>query len=195
AAAARAGREGGSRRPAERSGKAPPAASTCARAGGGAPALIARAFEKLSAAPSLSPSRAWRLPSAAQASPEGDALANFSRPFTASSGFPFSTCSPAFATASSSLLSAKHGWARTPSARLAANTVLMAASPWPEGRPAEAERQAEDRADDCDAGGQLRSFLKRSRFAFSASSGGTPSFSYSMMYHSMPPVVSAALMI
>src|SRR5262249_40111820 len=42
---------------------------------------------------------------------------------------------------------------------------------------------------------QLRSFLNRSRFAFSASSGGTPSFSYSMMYHSMPPTPSAAVMI
>ena len=42
---------------------------------------------------------------------------------------------------------------------------------------------------------QLRSFLNASRLAFSASSGGTPSFSYSMMYHSMPPTVSAAVMI
>lgn len=35
--------------------------------------------------------------------------------------------------------------------------------------------------------GQLRIFLNSSRFAFSESSGGTPSLSYSMMYHSMPP--------
>ena len=42
---------------------------------------------------------------------------------------------------------------------------------------------------------QLRSFLKPSKFAFSDSRGGTPSRSYSMMYHSMPPVDSAAVMI
>src|SRR4029450_12515634 len=42
---------------------------------------------------------------------------------------------------------------------------------------------------------QLRSFLNASRLALRASSGGTPSCSYSMMYHSMPPLDSAAVMI
>jgi len=44
-------------------------------------------------------------------------------------------------------------------------------------------------------GGQLLSFLKLSRFALSDSSGGTPSRSYSMMYHSTPPTDSLAVMI
>lgn len=42
---------------------------------------------------------------------------------------------------------------------------------------------------------QLRSFLKLSKFAFRDSSGGTASRSYSMMYHSMPPTDSLAVMI
>ena len=51
------------------------------------------------------------------------------------------------------------------------------------------------RETECSRSRQLRSFLNSSRLAPSDSSGGTPSFSYSMMYHSMPPTVSAAVMI